>query len=85
VRPIQVLKTLFAAYGVPLVIKFEDGSAFIAGETSDLLARHGVEKLLSPPGMPRYNGSCEAIHRGDEDPDRPPGGRSRPPGPVDER
>ena len=54
------LRTLFRLCGRPLVIKMDNGSAFIADETRALLAEHGVLALYSPPGTPAYNGSVEA-------------------------
>jgi transposase InsO family protein/transposase-like protein len=56
----DALRLLFAAYGTPLVIKSDNGSAFIADETRALLAGLKILQLLSPPGLPAYNGSCEA-------------------------
>jgi len=43
-----------------VVLKSDSGSAFIAAPTQQLLAEFGVEKLFSPPGVPRYNGAIEA-------------------------
>jgi transposase InsO family protein len=54
------LLALFARYGVPLVIKSDNGSPFVAEATRELLRASGVLHLLSPPGTPSYNGSCEA-------------------------
>jgi transposase InsO family protein len=54
------LQALFALYGAPLVIKSDNGSAFDAEATRELLRASGVLQLLSPPGTPSYNGSCEA-------------------------
>jgi len=56
----HALASLFAAHGAPLVLKSDNGSAFIAATTQELLDDFGVEKLFSPPGVPRYNGSIEA-------------------------
>ena len=47
-------------YGPPLVIKSDNGSAFTAELFQDLLSEHGVTQLLSPPALPRYNGSVES-------------------------
>lgn len=55
-----VLERLFVERGVPIVIKCDNGSGFIAAHTRMLLAMHGVLVLFSPPGTPSYNGSCEA-------------------------
>lgn len=57
---IPVLEALFARYGTPLVIKADNGSAFISNDLETFLWLRGVTLLLSPPGMPRFNGACEA-------------------------
>jgi transposase InsO family protein len=54
------LHRLFAKYGAPLVIKADNGSAYISKKMDKTLARKEVTLLLSPPRTPRYNGSCEA-------------------------
>jgi transposase InsO family protein len=54
------LEGLFREHGAPLVLKSDNGSAFIAAEVEELLARWAVGQLFSPPRMPRYNGACEA-------------------------
>ena len=57
---VAALASLFREHGRPLVIKSDNGSAFISAEMADLLESHGVILLLSPPHTPRYNGACEA-------------------------
>jgi transposase InsO family protein len=57
---IDALAALFLEHGPPLVIKWDNGSAFIAEATRDFLAAREVLALYSPPGLPSYNGSCEA-------------------------
>ena len=54
------LRVLFALHGAPLVLKTDNGSAFIADELRWLLHRAGVHQLFSPPHTPAYNGSIEA-------------------------
>jgi transposase InsO family protein len=56
----DALVALFVEYGVPLVIKSDNGSPFVAEETENLLTEWRVLQLLSPPGTPEYNGACEA-------------------------
>jgi transposase InsO family protein len=56
----DALEALFGEHGPPLVLKCDNGSAFIAGEFGQMLSARGVWQLFSPPRMPRYNGSCEA-------------------------
>jgi transposase InsO family protein len=57
---IDILLSLFLAHGPPLVIKADNGPAFVARETRAVLAAHRVMILYSPPYLPRYNGACEA-------------------------
>jgi transposase InsO family protein len=54
-----VLVSLFCELGAPLVIKHDNGGAFVAGQTQALLNELGVVALRSPPRTPQYNGSCE--------------------------
>jgi transposase InsO family protein len=54
------LEALFREHGAPLVLKSDNGSAFIADEFAHLLSRWKVWQLFSPPRTPSYNGSCEA-------------------------
>jgi transposase InsO family protein len=56
------LRALIAQYGAPIVLKSDNGSAFIAHAFRDLLEAHGTTLLYSPPRLPEYNGSCEAGH-----------------------
>jgi len=54
------LRLLFALHGAPLVLKTDNGSAFIAGELRWYLHSCGVFPLFSPPHTPSYNGAIEA-------------------------
>src|SRR5262249_43756893 len=57
---VSALRLLFTIHGAPLVLKSDNGSAFLAGPTKHLLHCWQVAPLFSPPGVPGYNGSCEA-------------------------
>jgi transposase InsO family protein len=57
---VDALELLFRQHGPPLVLKSDNGSAFIAHETQRLLDRWRVWPLRSPPEWPEYNGACEA-------------------------
>jgi transposase InsO family protein len=57
---VAALESLFREHGAPLVLKSDNGSAFLAGEAAAVLAGRGVAHLFSPPRLPSYNGSCEA-------------------------
>jgi transposase InsO family protein len=60
IEVLRVLETLVRAHGPPLVLKSDNGSAFISDAMSDWLERWGIVSLLSPVRMPRFNGACEA-------------------------
>jgi putative transposase len=57
---LPALRWLFARFGPPLVLKSDNGPAFISGEVQALLRKFGVLLLPSPPWTPAYNGSVEA-------------------------
>jgi transposase InsO family protein len=57
---VVALRSLFAWYGTPLVLKTDNGSPFCADATLDLLRENQVIPLFSPPGTPQYNGAIEA-------------------------
>ena len=59
----RTLEALFARHGAPLVLKSDNGSAFISQEVSDVCKRWGVKLLFSPPRLPGYNGSLESSIR----------------------
>ena len=56
----DALISLFLEHGVPLVIKCDNGKAFIIQELRDLLTACRAVILFSPPYTPEYNGACEA-------------------------
>jgi hypothetical protein len=60
---IAALEELFRRLGAPLVLKSDNGSAFIDQRTQRLLGRWQVWPLYSPPACPAYNGACEAAIR----------------------
>jgi len=57
---LPVLETFVRQYGAPLVLKSDNGSAFISQEFQTWLADWRIVPLFSPVRMPRYNGACEA-------------------------
>lgn len=54
------LEMLFTIHGAPLVLKMDNGPAFIAEEVRRLLDKWDVIPLYSPARTPTYNGSIEA-------------------------
>jgi transposase InsO family protein len=57
---LRLVERLFQEHGPPLVLKSDNGSAFIDGQFQELLVSWKVVALRSPPHTPQYNGSCEA-------------------------
>jgi hypothetical protein len=57
---VRDLQRCFEREGAPLVLKCDNGSAFIAEELRALCDTWGVELLWSPPRTPRYNGAVES-------------------------
>jgi transposase InsO family protein len=56
---LPTLRELFAEYGPPLVLKSDNGSAFIAELLHALLGEAQVAQLFSPSHQPKYNGALE--------------------------
>jgi len=56
---IPILRRLFQEHGAPLVLKSDNGSAFIAEDANELLEVWNVLALFSPPRLPKYNGALE--------------------------
>jgi transposase InsO family protein len=57
---LAVLESLVRAHGPPLVLKSDNGSAFVSDDFGAWLDRWQIVPLLSPVRMPRFNGACEA-------------------------
>jgi len=60
---VACLEGLFEEHGAPLVMKADNGSAFIAAQVAELCRRYGITLLHSPVRRPRYNGTCEISGR----------------------
>ena len=56
---IEELTWLFSYYGRPMVIKADNGPAFISWEMRNFLKEAGVYLMLSPVRRPSYNGGVE--------------------------
>lgn len=57
---VATLAALFARYGLPLLLKCDNGAPFRAELTKAFLQAVGVLPLFSPWRCPRYNGAIEA-------------------------
>lgn len=57
------LERMFKRYGPPLVIKRDNGGNLNHGAVEELLDRHMVIPLNSPPYYPSYNGGIERAQR----------------------
>jgi transposase InsO family protein len=60
---IACLRKLIARHGAPLVLKADNGSAFISKAVARLCRQHGITLLHSPVRQPRWNGTCEVSGR----------------------
>jgi hypothetical protein len=56
---LPVLADLMREHGAPLVLKSDNGSAFVAEVTKAMLDEAAVSQLFSPAGHPQFNGSLE--------------------------
>jgi len=59
----RVLEDLFDLHGAPVVLKSDNGSAFISEQVLEVCKRWGVKLLFSPPRLPSYNGAVESAIR----------------------
>lgn len=60
---LQLLQRLVREHGPPLVLKADNGSAFIAACVARFCRRHGITLMHSPVRCPRWNGTCEVSGR----------------------
>jgi hypothetical protein len=58
-----VLLPLMVELGSPVVLKGDNGAAFISDSFKRSMKHWGVTLLFSPPYCPSYNGACERGHR----------------------
>ncbi len=59
----RVLAALIQKHGAPLVLKLDNGSAFISLRIAVFCALRGITLMHSPPRRPTYNGTCEVSGR----------------------
>lgn len=59
----RVLADLIAKHGAPLVLKLDNGSAFISERVAAFCRRHGITLMHSPVRRPSWNGTCEVSGR----------------------
>jgi hypothetical protein len=60
---VDLLRRLVGRHGAPLVLKSDNGSAFVAKVAVDFCRRHGITQMHSPVRRPRWNGTCEVSGR----------------------
>lgn len=58
-RTIEVLRNLFAAYGLPEEVVSDNGPQFASAEFKQFLDKNGVKQTLVPPYHPSSNGAVE--------------------------
>lgn len=59
----RVLQALVEKHGAPLVLKLDNGSAFISERVAAFCERHGITRMHSPVRRPSWNGTCEVSGR----------------------
>ena len=59
----RVLAALIEKHGAPLVLKLDNGSAFISLRIAVFCALRGITLMHSPPRRPAFNGTCEVSGR----------------------
>ena len=55
----QVLRELFARYGLPMTIVSDNGPQFVSDSFKCFLKQNGIKQMFSPPYMPSCNGQAE--------------------------
>ena len=60
-KTIDILRSLFASYGLPEEIVSDNGPQFTAEAFTDFLHRNGVKHTRTPPYHPATNGAAERI------------------------
>ncbi len=60
---LALLRHLFARHGPPLVLKLDNGSAFIAEALRSFCQEHGIVLMHSPVRLRGWNGTCEVSGR----------------------
>ena len=60
---IEILRSLFSSYGLPLQLVSDNGPQFIAAEFAGFLERNGVKHIRSAPYHPATNGQAERFVR----------------------
>lgn len=58
-RTIELLRNLFASYGVPSEVVSDNGPQFISADFGNFLRMNGVKHIRTPPYHPASNGAAE--------------------------
>ena len=57
---LSCMQALLRHTQAPLVLKCDNGPAFISHSFREAMQSHGIQLLFSPPAYPQYNGAIEA-------------------------
>ena len=58
-KTIEILRDLFASYGLPETIVSDNGPGFVSKEFQRFTEANGIRHIVSPPYHPASNGAAE--------------------------
>nr|XP_006817281.1 PREDICTED: uncharacterized protein K02A2.6-like [Saccoglossus kowalevskii] len=58
-KTIEILRTIFARFGIPETLVSDNGSQFVSDEFTDFMKRNGIKHIISAPYHPSTNGFAE--------------------------
>ena len=62
-KTIQILRSLFARYGIPEQLVFDNGPQFVSEEFGTFMKQNGVKHIKCSPYHPSSNGQAERFVR----------------------
>ena len=60
---IAALKTLFARYGIPEILRSDNGPQYSSEEFAQFMKSYSIEHITSSPKFPQSNGQAERMVR----------------------
>ena len=60
---ISVFKSVFARFGIPEILRSDNGTQFTSAEMTEFTSSYGIQHITSSPYFPRSNGMAERFVR----------------------